>query len=310
MKNIRKRHLLSSLLSGILGALLAASASADDKGAAGTRQTVAARMPVWTEELGKVALENYSLEELAAMVQEYWTPERMRNAIPADMSVPDFRQRSGWAQERLVRPEVPWTLVTKPVPPAMPLARFALKAGSPTTNIPITSGKVFFKNTVTSQDMECSAVAVNSNSKRLVATAGHCVHGGGAGGAWHDNWRFVPFYKNGAEPWGSFYAYTARTFADWIDYGKSWKGYKSDVAFVTTYDGTYGGRVVDDIGGQGFGYGGGDSFVANIFGYPGNIDNGQIMKGCVGTNHIHAYVTYNFRRISGCNFSAGASGGP
>jgi len=37
-----------------------------------------ARAPVWTPELGEVDLDQYTLEELAQIVRDYWTPERMR----------------------------------------------------------------------------------------------------------------------------------------------------------------------------------------------------------------------------------------
>jgi len=47
--------------------------------------TVAVRAPVWTEEMGKVPLNHYTREELANMVRDFWTPERMKKAIPVKM---------------------------------------------------------------------------------------------------------------------------------------------------------------------------------------------------------------------------------
>jgi len=51
------------------------------------RAPVRMQMPVWTEELGEVDLDKYTEEELDKMVDDFWTPERMRNAIPMDMEV-------------------------------------------------------------------------------------------------------------------------------------------------------------------------------------------------------------------------------
>src|SRR3712207_8520122 len=51
-------------------------------------------------------------------------------------------------------------------------------------------------------DYVCSAGAVNSGKRRLVLTAGHCVHGG-RGGQWMQNWVFYPGYQNGEGPAGA-----------------------------------------------------------------------------------------------------------
>jgi len=78
----QKRQFLSSLLAAACSTLLfGTTACADNSG------TLAARAPVWSEKLGEVSLERHSAEELAAMIDEYWTPERMRAAIPVDMGV-------------------------------------------------------------------------------------------------------------------------------------------------------------------------------------------------------------------------------
>jgi len=55
---------------------------------------ISVRAPVWTDELGEVDLDQYTREELAQMVRDYWTPERIRNTIPLDLPSPDGVQRS------------------------------------------------------------------------------------------------------------------------------------------------------------------------------------------------------------------------
>ena len=60
------------------------------------------------------------------------------------------------------------------------------QAAPPVTNFSKTNGKVFFHNQTDGKDYVCSGSSINSDSKRLVVTAGHCVYGApgndGAGG--------------------------------------------------------------------------------------------------------------------------------
>lgn len=177
------------------------------------------------------------------------------------------------------------------------------------TDFSKTNGKVFFRNAKSGKDYVCSGSAVNSGSKRLVSTAGHCVHGG-PGGTWHQNWVFVPGYNSGSQPYGSFSAHTLRTFSDWIGHGESGRGFNSDVAFVTTYSNSHGSRVVNAVGGHGLQTGGSRNSPVSLFGYPGNRSNGQLMWACWGTSSTRSIGVYRFHSISGCGFGGGASGGP
>jgi len=53
-----------------------------------------ARAPVWTEALGEVQLDQYTPEERAQMVRDYWTAERIRTAIPVDIALPEDSVRT------------------------------------------------------------------------------------------------------------------------------------------------------------------------------------------------------------------------
>ena len=179
------------------------------------------------------------------------------------------------------------------------------------TNFSPTNGKVSFHNASNGKDYACSGSSVNSGSKRLVVTAGHCVYGA-PGNTWHTNWMFIPGYASGSRPCGTFTAYTMRTFNDWITYqeGGTGRGFNSDVAFVTTYNGTKGGRVLDTVGGHGLEWGGGFGFDASIFGYPGNLNGGQVMWACRGKTGSRYVGFYRENSISGCNFGGGPPVGP
>jgi hypothetical protein len=105
-----------------------------------------------------------------------------------------------------------------------------------------------------------------------------------------------------------------RTYDDWINYGERGRGFNSDVGFVTTYANASALRVVDAVGGHGTRYGGSRVFDVSIFGYPGNLNGGQVMWACWGTTGTRWIFDfpwfYEFPSLSGCNFGGGSSGGP
>lgn len=92
--------------------------------------------------------------------------------------------------------------------------------------------------------------------------------------------------------------------------GPSPLGYNSDVAFVTTNTNATGTTVVNAVGGHGMTWNNNSSFYTDIFGYPGNLSNGQLMYACSGTAGDRLLLIYHLETISGCNFGKGSSGGP
>jgi len=148
MKNKHKRRLLAALLTGIFGTLAVPSIGFASGDAVNnmrlSAETVAARGPVWTEELGDVPLDQYTLKELATMVRKFWTPGRMRNAIPVDNTIPmDVFLRENLASDRFIFPEIPLTTLAEPMLPTVPHNRFFLKSGA-TQNFSIANGKIFY----------------------------------------------------------------------------------------------------------------------------------------------------------------------
>lgn len=242
------------------------------------------------------------------IVASYWTPERMKNAMPADTPTStaevdrqfDELKQQASANESLTDGSSPVAATSTTITP---------QAAPPVTNFSKTNGKVFYYNQADGKDYVCSGSSINSDSKRLVVTAGHCVYGA-PGNEWHTNWIFAPGYNNGTT-YGTYQAATLRTFTDWINYGESGRGFNSDVAFVTTYDGsTSEAPVVNAVGGHGFRWGGGFGFDVSVFGYPANLNGGQIMWACWGTSGTGWLGVYEFNHIAGCNFGGGSSGGP
>ncbi|MEU7696565.1 trypsin-like serine peptidase, partial [Microbispora hainanensis] len=89
------------------------------------------------------------------------------------------------------------------------------KATSSTKNVnlPKTTGKVFFIG-ADKKPHWCTATAVQSRYKNLVATAGHCVYDTKSNKATLDKWVFVPGYYQGKTPWGIYVGKTAYTHYD------------------------------------------------------------------------------------------------
>ena len=110
-------------------------------------------------------------------IRDYWTPERMRNAIPIGDS---FGAAQGAARggETIAK-------------------RVRHVRSYPQRTV----GKAFF--TMGLLDFVCSGTSVRAPSRSLVWTAGHCVYEPGTAGAgFATNWMFVPAYRKGRAPFG------------------------------------------------------------------------------------------------------------
>lgn len=248
-------------------------------------------------------LSNGERVESAAIAQagaDYWTPERMSRAIP--ITGPGGGPAPGPATKS---PFAPATGLSGSTPPAAAITSAAnaladenLKLAA-TINESAVAGKVFFHNPSNGLDYAASASALNSSSKQLVITAGHCVHGG-KGGTWMTNWVFVPRYRSGARPFGTFSAKQFRTFDAWIsnsDLGR-------DVAMVTTFP-LNGNKLVDVVGGHGLNWNFSRTVAITTLAYPSNFNSGEIQQWCQGTTSDGGGYTIKI----GCNFGPGASGG-
>ncbi|WP_211589654.1 serine protease [Microbispora sp. H11081] len=103
---------------------------------------------------------------------------------------------------------------------------------SKNVNLPKTTGKVFFIG-ADKKPHWCSATAVQSQYKNLVATAGHCVYDTVSNKDTLDKWVFIPGYYQGKTPWGIYVGKTAYTHYDYDVYEDG----DRDYAFVTVYNG-------------------------------------------------------------------------
>jgi V8-like Glu-specific endopeptidase len=218
-------------------------------------------------------------------VLDYWTPARMRAAQPLDAArglLPDPFAHASFAP-----------VATPTTPPFTVNGRLVVRQGR---------AKGF-----------CSATAINSPTRRLVLTAGHCVNSGPrgfrGGSVWSHYIEFVPAYSSGTAPFGVFVAHRKDVFApkQWARFGNP----NFDVGAILVTANAEGLNVADAVGG-------GVTIATDVsrrqefqtFGYPGKS---TVMQGCASPYVGDDSVTY---RIPGpptlairCHWAPGASGG-
>lgn len=219
----------------------------------------------------------------------YWTAARMRRARPLDA---------------LARP-VPG----RPAPDPFASASFASVAD---TTVPPFSmvGRVFVK--IGKFDGFCSGAAVNSESRRLVLTAGHCVYNLLPLHRFPTlarRFAFVPGYVDGQAPFGIFAGRKAFLPKPWLQRGNE----NFDMGAVLTEPNEAGQAVADAVGG-------GLSIAVDkardreyqVLGYPGHLQ--QRMQECDGPfsgSDRNTFPLAGPPSLSvGCFMGEGASGGP
>jgi hypothetical protein len=281
----RRPHRAHSRVAGTLAALIAllAFAAASPGGAVATQRAHAG---------GSDATASAVRAE-AARVARYWTPARMRAARPLDFVV----GASGRGRLR----------VGAPVESAG--ASF-LAISTPEVPPYSVNGRIFIRRGKLAG--YCSGTAINSPTRQLVLTAGHCVNSGredGKASVWSDFLQFVPAYADGVAPFGTFVARRNAIFApkQWTKQGNP----DFDMGAFLTLPNAEGLNVADAVGG-------GATIVADLtrhqtfqtFGYPGEIEH---LQGCrspyIGddllSNPFSGPPTLGIR----CHWAPGASGG-
>jgi hypothetical protein len=219
----------------------------------------------------------------AARTARYWTAARMRSAQPLD-------EPRGGSLTALAS----FAPVAEPaVPPHSVNGRLFVRQGG--------------------QDGFCSATAINSPSRKLVLTAGHCVNTGPeppvGRSVWSSLLEFVPAYSGSAAPFGAFVAHRKSIFAlrQWTKFGNP----NFDIGAIVTSPNAEGVNVADAVGG-------GATIATDLsrhqefqtYGYPGES---RWMEGCDSPYVGDDALTY---RIPGpptivirCHWIPGASGG-
>ncbi|MEJ2857624.1 MULTISPECIES: trypsin-like serine peptidase [unclassified Saccharothrix] len=216
----------------------------------------------------------------------YWTPERMRSAIPLDTLT---------VSPTAVRANVATGAPTTIQPLAFPNGGSAWTGGGAVVK---TAGRVFF--TYQGRNASCSGNAVTSANKSTVITAGHCVK---LDGAYHTNVAFVPAYNNGNAPYGTWNARATFATPQW----HASEDINYDIGSIVV--GQVGGQYLTDVvGAQGIAFNQAKAANMYAFGYPAASPyDGTKLVYCSGTT-FNAFLSNGIGMT--CNMTGGASGGP
>lgn len=276
----RTRSLASGLLSLSAAAVLALT------GAGGATAAPAASEDRQTPSVARADLPT----EGAA---EFWTPERMRSAIPGDVLAKRAMERGvATGASRAVQGKAAKV-------PSTQGKRTIAASENPVPHI----GKVFFS--MGGSNYVCSGNSVTSANKSTVSTAGHCLNEGP--GAFATNFVFVPAYENGAAPYGKWAANQLFAPIQWSASGDM--TYDTGFAVVTPNAG--GQRLSDVVGASGVAFNQARGLTYKAFGYPAASPfNGETLKSCTGAASNDPYnPQFNSQGIS-CDMTGGSSGGP
>ncbi|MPY98361.1 MAG: peptidase [Actinophytocola sp.] len=247
----------------------------------------------------------------AADATDYWTPERMRDAIELDKielsRLPDLGD---------VRVGEPMSVAPSPAGELLRTPRLLSgltgagsgtgaadeSTGSPWTdggNVVATAGRVFF--TTGGRDASCSGNAVASQNKSTVITAGHCVK---YQGSWHANWTFVPAYHQGEAHYGEWPAVSTHTTPQW----NATEDINFDIGAAVVRP-VGGKRLTEVVGGQGIAFNQPRGQRTYAFGYPAaDPYDGSRLIYCAGTT-FDDFLFSNDLGLN-CDMTGGSSGGP
>lgn len=151
----------------------------------------------------------------------------------------------------------------------------------------------------------CSGTALNTPSRSVVLTAGHCLV---ENREWGRNMVFIPAYDHEARPFGSFKVSATYVMPQW----KRSENPDYDVAALRVRPNRFG-RLVDVVGGRDWTTGRSRFARMQIFGYPAGALEGEALRSCevkgLGIDiHINALPgppTVPAR----CDMAGGSSGG-
>ncbi len=212
-----------------------------------------------------------------AQVVRYWTPAKMRAATPLD----EVRGAAGAAKRKKA---------------AFPFTRY-----EPATYNPA-HGKVFFSDGAA--NYVCSGTALTSGNQSVVWTAGHCVNEGPGG--FYTNWAFVPAYKDGAAPYGTWAAENLLTTSAWGNSGD----FSHDLGAAVVAPNGSGQTLTSVVGSRGIGFNQSAEQHYLSHGYPAAppFSGGRmfICESDLGTRDTSASpATMGI----GCDMTGGSSGG-
>lgn len=151
----------------------------------------------------------------------------------------------------------------------------------------------------------CSGTALNTPSRSIVLTAGHCVVQGGSVGR---RLVFVPAYDHGRRPFGTFRVQLAYVMSQW----RHGENADFDVAALRVAPNQLG-RLADVVGGRGYVTGRPRQADFEIFGYPAAALRGEELRSCraqgLGSDPLTFPLIGPPTVPGACDMAGGSSGG-
>lgn len=215
----------------------------------------------------------------------FWTPQRMARARPL----------------QIARGERDPVLKRAPVAPPFD----SLQVPDPTAS-PLSAHGKLFGRLAGFGAFECSATVLDTPSRSVVITAGHCVYEPRTRAA-ATKLAFVPAYTDRARPFGRWSASASRTTQEWIKRGN----FDYDYATLTMRP-LNGVAIEDAVGGRPLLTESPRETVYNSFGYPVNHGRAQLEWTCRGPyagDDPHPVPGGPPPIGMGCDMKEGASGG-
>ncbi len=151
----------------------------------------------------------------------------------------------------------------------------------------------------------CSGTALNTPSRSIVLTAGHCVIERGSEGR---HIAFVPAYDHGIRPFGAFEVRSVFVMPQW----RRGENPDFDVAALRVKPNRFG-ALTDVVGGRGYATSKSRLAAFQIFGYPAARAGGEELRTCgahgLGLDRLTNSFTGPPTMPASCDMAAGASGG-
>jgi hypothetical protein len=228
-------------------------------------------------------------------IVDYWTPERVRSAVPADVVLDDQGKR------------VP----TRGKPGGGSTTSVTGASWTGGGAVLATTGKVLFTMGGSNYVCSGSVVADGTAGRALALTAGHCVYDEAAN-AFATNWMFVPAFDSSptftcsATVYGCWTASALVTTTGWAN-----GDFNNDVGFAVLGAGGKTSAQIDDVvGAQQIAFNTAHPTTVHAFGYPAaGTYTGNDLVYCAGTDAkdtVTGSTTYSIA----CSLNGGSSGGP
>jgi V8-like Glu-specific endopeptidase len=151
----------------------------------------------------------------------------------------------------------------------------------------------------------CSGTALNTPSRSIVLTAGHCVIEAGREAR---NISFVPAYDHGEDPFGAFRVKLVYVMPQW----RHSENPDFDLAALAVAPNSLG-ALVDVVGGRGYATSKSRLAPFQIFGYPAARAGGEELRRCrahgLGVDRLTNRFFGPPTMPASCDMAAGASGG-